>query len=252
MFVDNWYTSPALFSYLHENKTNACGTVKKNRKNMPALSRLLEKGQVEFMSTDKLLAIKWKDKREVRMLTTLHKNSMKPTGKIDRSTKEEIQKPECILDYNEHMGSVDKSDLLLSSVESVRKTVKWYKKLFFHLVDLSLLNSHVLYKTVTGKNISILDFQLQLVKQILEVYHVPQTDSRSGRRSADGDNPMRLTERHFVSLIPATQKKKTTQRKCVVCAKHDKRSDTRYMCSLCNVPLCLLICFERYHTCKHY
>lgn len=28
MFVDNWYTSPALLDFLHKRKTNACGTVK--------------------------------------------------------------------------------------------------------------------------------------------------------------------------------------------------------------------------------
>ncbi|KAJ8935960.1 hypothetical protein NQ314_012552 [Rhamnusium bicolor] len=58
---------------------------------MPALSKILERGQAECMSPDKLLAIKWKDKREVRMLSTFHKNMVKPTGKIDRSTKEEIK-----------------------------------------------------------------------------------------------------------------------------------------------------------------
>lgn len=220
---------------------------------MPALAKILGRGEVECMSTDKLLAIKWKVKREVQMLTILHKNTMKLTGEADRSTKEEIKKKtECILDYNENIGSVDKSDMLFSSVESVDKTVKWYKKLFFHMVDLSLLNSHVIYKTTTGKNISLLDFQLQLVKQLLEAYYVPQSESRNGRRSADGDKALRLTERHFVSMIPATQKKISPQRKCVVCVKHDKRSDTRYMCRLCNVPLCLLICFERYHSCKIY
>lgn len=32
LFVDNWYTSPNLFDCLHKNETNACGTVKTNRK----------------------------------------------------------------------------------------------------------------------------------------------------------------------------------------------------------------------------
>lgn len=36
------------------------------------------------------------------------------------------------------MGAVDKTDMLLSVAESVRKTIKWYKKVFFfHLLDLS-------------------------------------------------------------------------------------------------------------------
>ena len=35
LYVDNWYTSPALFYFLHENLTGACGTVRPNRKCMP-------------------------------------------------------------------------------------------------------------------------------------------------------------------------------------------------------------------------
>ncbi|XP_050316027.1 piggyBac transposable element-derived protein 4-like [Anthonomus grandis grandis] len=252
LYVDNWYTSPTLFTYLHKNKTNACGTVRKNRRNLPNLSKNLKSGEIEYMSTDRLLALKWKDKREVRMLSTFHNSDMKDSGKVNRTTKEEIRKPVCVLNYIENMGAVDRSDMLLSSVECVRKTVKWYKKLFFHLLDLSLLNSHAVYKMVTGKNISLLDFQGQLIKQILEAHHLPQQHSRSGRRSADGDNPSRQTERHFVSMIPATAAKKFAQRKCIVCSKYGKRSDTRYMCALCDVPLCLLIYFERYHSCKYY
>lgn len=35
LWVDNWYTSPALFTHLLENETHACGTVRKNRKGVP-------------------------------------------------------------------------------------------------------------------------------------------------------------------------------------------------------------------------
>lgn len=38
LFVDNWYTSPTLFNYLYNNKTNVCGTVKPRTKDMPVLS----------------------------------------------------------------------------------------------------------------------------------------------------------------------------------------------------------------------
>lgn len=252
LYVDNWYTSPTLFSYLYDRETNACGTVRINRKGMPALSKKLKKGEIEFMSTDKLLALKWQDKREVRMLSTLHTSEIVATDKIDRSTNEAKRKPACIVSYTENMGAVDRSDMMLSSVECVRKTVKWYKKVFFHLVDLSLLNAYALYKTQTGRNISVSDFQQRLIKEIIEIHHRPQTEGRRGRRSTDGDNPLRLIERHFISLIPGTSKKKNAQRRCIVCAKHDKRSDTRYMCIKCNVPLCLNFCFERYHTLKFY
>ena len=35
LFVDNFYSSPALFEYLHRYKTGACETVRKNRVGLP-------------------------------------------------------------------------------------------------------------------------------------------------------------------------------------------------------------------------
>ncbi|CAD1469407.1 unnamed protein product, partial [Heterotrigona itama] len=35
LYIDNWYSSPKLFLTLVENGTNALGTVRFNRKNMP-------------------------------------------------------------------------------------------------------------------------------------------------------------------------------------------------------------------------
>jgi hypothetical protein len=34
LFVNNWYSSHALFEYLHSFATNACGTVRKRRVDM--------------------------------------------------------------------------------------------------------------------------------------------------------------------------------------------------------------------------
>ncbi|KAG8236629.1 hypothetical protein J437_LFUL016462 [Ladona fulva] len=66
LYVDNWYTSPALFCWLHDRATNACGTVRKNRRNMPKMEEKLKKGAIRFKSSEKLLALKWCSKRESR------------------------------------------------------------------------------------------------------------------------------------------------------------------------------------------
>ena len=68
------------------------------------------------------------------------------TGKKDRITGEVARKTKCVSNYNHYMGAVDKTDMMLSSIELVRKSIKWYKKFFFHMVDLGLLNAHSLYK----------------------------------------------------------------------------------------------------------
>ena len=63
------------------------------------------------------------------------------------------RKPECIIDYNRNMGSVDKQDQLLEPYSATRKSTKWYKKLAFHLLQLAMLNSHLLPEVRQKKNV---------------------------------------------------------------------------------------------------
>lgn len=83
LYVDNWYTSPALFHYLHDNNTGACGTVRSNRTGMPDFGAV---------GNDKILALKWYDKRVVHMLTSVDTANMAETGK----TGDKVMKPACI------------------------------------------------------------------------------------------------------------------------------------------------------------
>ncbi|XP_076036711.1 uncharacterized protein LOC143022416 isoform X2 [Oratosquilla oratoria] len=66
-----------------------------------------------------------------------------------------------------------------------------------------------------------------------------------------------FTPGHFPMEVPATEKKKNPTRKCVVCClKCDQtgkpvRKESRYMCKHCNVALCIVPCFEKYHINNH-
>lgn len=249
LFTDNWYTSPLLYEKLHEKKINACGTVKANRRHMPPLTDKLKRGEIQYYSTQRLLALKWQDKREVRLLSSLHNSSM-VTAK--RKNNEDIVKPKCVVDYNESMGGVDRTDMLLSTTESVRKSVKWYKKVFFHLLDLAVLNSHCIYKMKTGSLIPLLDFQRQLIKDLIAKYKQVQPRS-SGSRTSTGHSPLRLIARHFPSMYPRRPKdNKKISKRCVVCSAQKKRKETCYTCRNCDVALCVVGCFEKYHTVKKF
>ena len=65
------------------------------------------------------------------MLSTIHSVAYVNSDKVDHQTGEEIQKPICILDCTENMGAVDHVDMQMSFSECIRKSVKWYKKVFF-------------------------------------------------------------------------------------------------------------------------
>ena len=102
----------------------ACGTVRENRHGLLPLSTILKRGDRQYRHTDILLALKWQDKREVYMLSTIHSTAYENSSKINRQTGEEIRKPVCILDYAKKMGAVDHVDMQMSFSECIRKSVK--------------------------------------------------------------------------------------------------------------------------------
>jgi hypothetical protein len=73
---------------------------------MPKFIKKLQKGQQESKQTN-MMAIRWLDRREVCILTTLHEDTTRPTGKTDRQTKQPQMKPQCVTDYNKNIGAVD-------------------------------------------------------------------------------------------------------------------------------------------------
>jgi hypothetical protein len=91
------------------------------------------------------------------------------TDRKDRQKDKHTNSQTCVTDYNKNMGAVDRSDMVISSVECVCKSFKWYKNFLFHLLVITLLNSHALYNVKTGKNITLANFQLALIRDIPKV-----------------------------------------------------------------------------------
>jgi hypothetical protein len=249
LFVDNWFNSVVLFEKLFERSTGACGTIRKDRLPLPEFKAKIGKGQQIYKNTDNMLALKWQDKREVRMLLTIHEPQMKYFGR--NNTK--VQKPVSVINYNSNIHAIDRADMQISLVGCLRKSKKWYKKLFFHMLDLSVFNSYLLYKINTRKKMRFADYRLQLIRGMLETYSTPKLTIG---RPAVTYPPTRLTARHFPCLIPQTTQRKAPQKFCVVCAHTDrrlrKRTNTRYMCKDCDVGLCIVDCFEEFHTLLHF
>ncbi|KAJ8953501.1 hypothetical protein NQ318_023623 [Aromia moschata] len=247
LFTDNFYSSPSLSMYLFDHKTNSCGTVRANRRHMPNLSEKLKKGDISWRSCNNLLVFKWKDRRDVTMITTMHENKFITLDKIDRLTDENVKKPLCVLEYNEKMGAVDRSDMMISSIDCMRKSVKWYKKLYFHTIDICLLNAHAMWSTKNPVKMSLAKFQLNLIRQIISRFGTARKS-----KSVSMPDLSRLKDRHFPCLVPETPKSKVPSRRCVVCSHTEqgqkKRKVSRYMCQICDVGLCIVPCFETYHT----
>ena len=111
LYVDNYYSSIPLFTYLHDRGTNACGTARKNQ--VPPVARNAEvaKGESKAWSHDAadLLCVKFHDKKEVYVLTTCHTDDV--TAVQSRGRRAVVRNvPNAVIAYNSNMGGVDKVD----------------------------------------------------------------------------------------------------------------------------------------------
>lgn len=254
--LDNWYSSPELYQQLIKENTHALGTVKPTRRNMPEVfksTKLKEKGSAIARTCNEILAVKWKDRKEVHVLSTLHSDiDMVTVVRQRRNT--EVEKPKCIVDYNKGMLAVDRQDQVLASFPLMRRYIKGYRKIFFYLLDMCLYNAFVLYKIHSkNKKMHYSRFRINIAEQLMSTLNLPERTT-TGRPSI-ADNPLRLQAKNWAHLpenIPPTPCKQLPTKPCKVCKQHKKRSETRWQCSKCLVPLHLPECFKSYHTLLHY
>ena len=124
------------------------------------------------------------------------------------------------------MGGVDMADQLVKYYH-MERTIKWYKKLFFHLLNIAVNNACIIYKQHTRSKISTLQFRLDLIDQLL---HSAGVESEckggvAGRPISSGSNIAQLnTNNHFPDFNPvSTTTNHVKARQCRVCNKTNKR-----------------------------
>jgi hypothetical protein len=127
-------------------------------------SKILKlKDDIRVRTRVDLTALVWKDKREVYILT----NTYQPPTEGNFCDEHGNAPKTAIVDsYNTHMGYVDKRDRKANSYSISRRTFKWTKKLFFHLLDLAILNSWILLSTC-GAKYSQRDFRFLLLRNMI-------------------------------------------------------------------------------------
>ena len=154
----------------------------------------LKWGGIRVRTRGGVTAVVWRDKRDVCMLTDIHDP---PSGGNFREEHGNAIKQAIVADYNRHIGYVHKADRMAKSYVASRRTWKWTKKLFFHLFDMTVLNSYILLSACGGKKISHRGFQLTLVREMLaRAGYEPRPSRAVGRPALASVNIGRLDTRH--------------------------------------------------------
>ena len=162
------------------------------------------------------------------------------------------------------MRGVDRADQMIGYYSLGRRSMKWWKRVFFYVVEICVFNAYVMFRehsptNVKSRNNDYLAHRVDLIDQLIGDYSDEYTRVTRSPPTAPPEDSLNLTLGHFNSFS-------TDRKDCVVCEKRmheknlprkDNRRKTNFKCEVCNVYLCSCNraggnCFKDYHTMVNY
>ena len=160
LFFDNWFTSVPLMRHLATRGIWCCGTVRVPRipgikKSKAEDKKLMKKrrGSYEELKSvgdpAEITYVKWFDNKIVNIVSTFAKSI--PLASVSRFDYKEskdidVQCPNIIKLYNTSMGGVDLADCLIELYRINIRSKKYYFRLIFHMIDMTIVNSWLLHR----------------------------------------------------------------------------------------------------------
>ena len=198
-----------------------------------------------------LLATSWYDKREINILST---NSNPSTTIVTRSSCQghvTLDIPTPVANYNQNIGGVDLSDQYWSYYQVGLASRKWWRYLFWFLVQTAMVKSYLVIKSSAASRPK----KSPLSRHLL--FHMKVLNNLLVR--ASGSIPCSVSESPSARFITAAKEKHKCVRipggkkRCFQCAEDKKKTPSNrtpeivYGCTMCNVHLCEGSCFARFH-----
>lgn len=155
LYFDNYFASYYLMQLLKIKGIRAAATARVDRFAKPPFSDKLKNiprgAMQEVVSCDRdVVMVRWMDTKAVNMVS-----NFVGIGDVDVAKRWEkregkyinVERPEIIKLYNKSMGEVDKMDFLIAIYRTFIRSRKWPLRVIFLLVDLSICNSWLEYRT---------------------------------------------------------------------------------------------------------
>ncbi|CAK9810683.1 PiggyBac transposable element-derived protein 3 [Anthophora plagiata] len=274
---DNWFSTVRLVTELEKLGIQSVATVRSNRLkdcefSSDKVMKTKGRGSYELLSTSidrvTINAVKWYDNKAVHLMSTFCE--IEPIDIVKRWDKKmkkiiDVQRPNVVKMYNQHMGGVDLVDSLIALYRIKIRSRKWYHRIMFHLLDLTVVNAWLLYKrdcsshsVSPGRQSALLKFKTDIASCLVQE-HKGTREKRGRPASTDVDKHLQeKIKRRPNVILPVQNVRKDEVAHWPMfsdnrgrCKKPECKGVPKIKCSKCNVHLCLTPsanCFVEFHA----
>ena len=208
----------------------------------------MKRGDCEFLFSGNTMACKWMDNWSVLLLSSAleRMNDILSVQRREKGsmTKYSLPCPKVVKLYNSSMSGVDLMDQHTAVYRlGWKSSVRFYLRIFFDLMDITCVNSYLIYNMKHPNKLSLLDYKIVVAKHLIQ-YHQKKAVPMS--RPSKRKNQTESIDNHGWHL-PDYQ---TMRKRCAYCAMDGKENRTFVICLACNIPLCLVKernCFQKHH-----
>lgn len=148
--ADNYFTTFKLAVDLLEQKTTYIGTMKSNKRELPAnVNKKEPLHNTKFYENNNGLVLtvyQGTSNKNVILLSSHHEKVF-----IDPEESQLKKKPNTIVDYNNTKFGVDSLDQMARFYSVKAPTRRWPLQIFYNILNLASINSWVLYKKINKK-----------------------------------------------------------------------------------------------------
>ena len=145
--------------------------------------------------------------------------------------------PLMLINYRAHMIGVDIFDKRIGTYAYAHRSQKWWKYLFIYLLEMAISNSYFVFLEIrkNQKKLNYIDYRLRLIRQLTLF------DEREWQKEEEKELKGIMGEAvHGMVILPSV-------RKCHYCKSLGIKSNAKYECMICKVPLHEK-CFELFHS----
>lgn len=252
VYMDNFYTSGPLIEELRSQGVFTVGTILKNAAGFPTSLKgvVPDKGSYVSQTVGDICYSVFNDRKVVCFATNVFPDTVAVSA-LRRQSNGSLHServPTCLPAYNTYMGGVDNTGRMRKTYGYDRKCKRYWFRLFFHFLDLTVNNAHLLHKhnctRVGVKSMTLKHFRLEVIRSLLSV-------------SSTCDSLRAIVQSRSDSLPPSQVKRVSVRsvgvsrgrcQECVVRKIPPKeQGHTSMACPQCHLRLCEKHSFG--HTC---